>query len=81
MGPSSVSGRVRGKLANREFGGRLITTGGGSCIVGGEGEGHTRKGLMSSVLSRQTLAGGQIHNTLDIGGAGLVGYGIGGTGS
>ena len=41
VGPSSVMGRVRGGVSNREFGGGLVTTGG---AVGGDSEGHTRKG-------------------------------------
>ena len=41
MGPSSVRVRVRGGVANREFGGGLVSTGGG-CIVGEGGEGNTR---------------------------------------
>ena len=41
VGPSSVMGRVRGGLSNREFGGGLVTTG---KTVGGYSEGHTRTG-------------------------------------
>ena len=41
VGLSSVRVRVRGGVANREFGGGLVTTGGG-CIVVGENEGQTR---------------------------------------
>ena len=41
MGPSSVMGRVRGGVSNREFWGGLVTTG---KTVGGYSEGHTRKG-------------------------------------
>jgi hypothetical protein len=37
VGPSSVRVRVRGGVANRDFGGGLVTTGGG-CIVGEGGE-------------------------------------------
>ena len=75
MGPSSVMGRVRGGLSNREIGGGLVTTG---KTVGGYSEGHTRKGGRGA---RQILEGGHILGTLNIGGAGVVGYGIGGTGS
>ena len=39
--PSSVMGRVRGGLSNREVGGGLVTTG---KTVGGYSEGHTRTG-------------------------------------
>ncbi len=74
VGPSSVMGRVRGGLSNWEFGGGLVTTGG---TVGGYSEGHTRKGGWA----RQTMVGGHILGTLNIGGAGVVRYGIGGTGS
>ncbi len=43
VGPSSVRVRVRvrGGVANREFEGGLVTTGGGGIVVG-EGEGQTR---------------------------------------
>ena len=41
VGPSSVMGRVRGGVSNREFGGGLVTTG---KTVGGYSEGHTREG-------------------------------------
>ncbi len=41
VGLSSVRVRVKGGVANREFGGGLVTTGGG-CIVVGESEGQTR---------------------------------------
>ena len=75
VGPSSVMGKVRGGLSNREFWGGLVTTG---KTVGGYSEGHTRKGGRGA---RQILEGGHILGTLNIGGAGVVGYGIGGTGS
>ena len=74
VGPSSVMGKVRDGLSNRDFWGGLVTTG---KTVGGYSEGHTRKGGGGA---RQTLGGGHIFCTLDIGGAGVVGYGIGGTG-
>ncbi len=41
VGPSSVMGRVRGGLSNREIGGGLVTTG---KTVEGDSEGHTTKG-------------------------------------
>ncbi len=41
VGPSFVRVGVRGGVANREFGGGLVTTGGG-CIVVGYSEGQTR---------------------------------------
>ncbi len=37
-------GRVGGGLANRDFLGGLVPTGGGGGTVGGDSEGHTRKG-------------------------------------
>ncbi len=78
VGLSSVRVWVRGGVANREFGGGLVTTRGG-CIVVGEGEGQTRPSGWGN--ARDTVGGGHIGGTLDIGGAGVVGYGIGGTGS
>ncbi len=78
VGPSSVIGRVEDGLANREFGGSLVTMGGG-CIVGGEAEGQARNG---GWVARNTEGeGGHIGSTLDVGRAGVVGYGIGGTAS
>ncbi len=44
VGPSSVMGRVGEGLANREFWDGLVTTG-GSGIVGGDSEGHARRGV------------------------------------
>ena len=41
VGPSSVMGKVRDGLSNRDFWGGLVTTG---KTVGGYSEGHTRKG-------------------------------------
>ena len=73
--PSSVMGRVRGGLSNREFGGGLVTTG---KTVGGYSEGHTREGGGGQ---GKHWGGGHISGTLNIGRAGVVGYGIGGTGS
>jgi hypothetical protein len=57
MGPSSVRVRVRGGVANREFGGGLITTGGG-CIVGEEGEDQmtTKWGNARDTVGGGTLA-------------------------
>ena len=43
VGLSSVRVEVRDGVANREFGGGLVTTGGG-CIVVGYSEGQTRPG-------------------------------------
>ncbi len=41
VGPSSVRVRARGGVANREFGGGLVTMRGG-CVVVGYSEGQTR---------------------------------------
>ncbi len=78
VGPSSVRVRVRSGVANREFGGGLVTTGGESIVVG-EGEGQTRP--CGGMHGTQPVGGGHIGGTLDIDGAGVVGYSIGGTGS
>ena len=84
VGLSSVRIGLRDGVANRECGGGLVTTGGG-CIVVGDGEGQTRpSGEMHGIQwgnARDTVGGGHIGGTLDIGGAGVIGYGIGGTGS
>jgi hypothetical protein len=59
------------------LGGGLVTTGGG-CIIGEGGEGDARP----SVGARNTEGGdGHMGSTLDVGRPGVVGYGIGGTGS
>jgi hypothetical protein len=63
-------------LANRELGGGLVITGSG-CIVVGESEGQT--GPSGGMHGTQWE--GHIGGTLNIGGAGVVGYGIGGMGS
>ena len=75
VGLSSVRIGVRGGRANREFGGGLVTTG---KTVGGYSEGHTREGGGGQ---GKHGGGGHILGTLNIGRAGVIGYGIGGTGS
>ncbi len=74
--PSSVRDRVRGGVQTGSLGGGLVTTGRG-CIVGEEGEGQTRT---SGGMHGTQWEGEHIGSTLDIGGAGVVGYGIGGYG-
>ncbi len=57
VGLSSVRVRVRGGVANREFGGGLVITGGG-CIVVGEGKEQTRPsgGMHGTQSEGDTLA-------------------------
>ncbi len=57
MGPSSVRVGVRGGVSNREFGGGLVTTGGG-CTVVGYSEGQTRPsgGMHGTQWEEGTLA-------------------------
>ncbi len=76
VGPSSVRVRVRGRVANREFGGGLVTTGG---VHSSRGRSRTDEAKWGN--ARDTVGVGHMGSTLDVGTSGVVGYGIGGTGS